>query len=842
MSVVATGLRRLPGIRFEAPPPPEPGLPRMDVAGFVGFAATGPLDVPVAVADMAQFADVFGAAAPLFWDPVAGEPVGGYLAPAVRAFFRNGGTRCWVVRVAGRQPAPWRAGFPVPGLAFLGNNDGTALPEQAMIAARAAGSWADEVTVTAGLLSSRLALTTPPRWDAATSTVEFAAHGTAAGDLIRVTYPGTGTQLMFTATGTDALWLSPWSPAAATPATAVLPDGTAVRATIDPDEDGTSARVALDSEVVPPAGALVRLDVADGPLLLPVRRVHEGDLIGRPVRPSRTPPDPAPTAPAWAEVLTVELTARVGHDRLCTLGPLAFHPDHPRYAGALPSDEELYATVPGPDDPAGPPWPPLWPEVAYPRFPLAGIDGRPMLYPIGMETSEAMPPAGTRVPALERDGLRAYAPGMFLDPALTDAGTATLLETADFVRYRSARPRALVGIHALLRIDEVTIVAVPDAVHQAWEPAAPEPIPDPPPHQPFAAPAECDRPGPFRDCAVRSLPAPRWESARPGRLTWAAVDGATAYVVTEPGGEIFRGPDTTVDLYGLPHGTHFYRVRALAGDTSSDWSDWTTVTVTGGDTWTAGPPTDATLLAVHRALLRMCAARGDMLAVLSVPRRYRERDVVAHTALLRGLSGDERTPSFGAVYHPWPVTVADPAASAVAIPPDGIAGGVLARRAASRGAWIAPANEILTDVVALEPEFAPGSYQLLQDGRVNTVRNDVRGFRWLSADTLSDDPDLRPVNVRRLLSLLRRVVVRDGPTYVFEPDDDALARHVERGLEAVLGELLARGAVEAYQVVIGGSPDDSLLAEVKVAPARPLRFLTVQLVRTGDRVVVTEGA
>ena len=176
MTVAAAGVRRLPGIRFqEHRPPPETGLPRMDMAGFVGFASTGPMDLPVAVTDMAQFAEVFGATAPLFRDPATGEPVSGYLAPAVRAFFRNGGTRCWVVRVAGRQPdqpapAAWRAGFPVPGLAALG---GDGVPRQAVATARAAGSWADDVRVSAGLLSRPLSLSAEPRWDADTSTVEF---------------------------------------------------------------------------------------------------------------------------------------------------------------------------------------------------------------------------------------------------------------------------------------------------------------------------------------------------------------------------------------------------------------------------------------------------------------------------------------------------------------------------------------------------------------------------------------------------------------------------------------------------------------------------------------------
>ena len=84
--------RRLPGFRFEVRSPQlSEVLPRMDVAVFVGFAASGPLHTPVAIEDIGQFAAIFGADAPLVWDPQRGEQVDAHLAPAVRAFFRNGG-------------------------------------------------------------------------------------------------------------------------------------------------------------------------------------------------------------------------------------------------------------------------------------------------------------------------------------------------------------------------------------------------------------------------------------------------------------------------------------------------------------------------------------------------------------------------------------------------------------------------------------------------------------------------------------------------------------------------------------------------------------------------------
>ena len=71
------------------------------VAGFVGLAPGGPINTPFRVSRWGQFAKVFG-------DP--NEPdngpfmEGAFLAHAVRGFFENGGTRCWVVRVGGSTP------------------------------------------------------------------------------------------------------------------------------------------------------------------------------------------------------------------------------------------------------------------------------------------------------------------------------------------------------------------------------------------------------------------------------------------------------------------------------------------------------------------------------------------------------------------------------------------------------------------------------------------------------------------------------------------------------------------------------------------------------------------
>src|SRR6266571_4035372 len=67
-------------------------------AGFVGLAVKGPLDVPQLITSWDQFVDVYG----------AGEV--GFLAKGVEGFFLNGGTRCYVVRVAHRARGETKAG------------------------------------------------------------------------------------------------------------------------------------------------------------------------------------------------------------------------------------------------------------------------------------------------------------------------------------------------------------------------------------------------------------------------------------------------------------------------------------------------------------------------------------------------------------------------------------------------------------------------------------------------------------------------------------------------------------------------------------------------------------
>jgi hypothetical protein len=494
---------------------------------------------------------------------------------------------------------------------------------------------------------------------------------------------------------------------------------------------------------------------------------------------------------------------------------------------------------------------------------------------------EADPGSGT---ALEQAGLAKFDADLFLDPGLRDATVRDLLDRADFIRYQSSDARPLTGIHAALGIDEATLIAVPDAVHRGWLRAGAAPLASPPASSPLDHPEwwrwlDCKDPKPpaagttlggggFIDCdVVAPVEIPLLTAMAPADgtygLSWTPAGSADILQeATRPdfsdAADIATGTLGQVTIYGRDAGDFYYRVRRRRGTRTSDWSNGVGVHVAAAAGWTSIAPADyldQTLVAVHTALVTMCAARGDLVGILSLPMHYDERNAITHTTKL---ALDSRVLSYGALWHPWLILRDGPdgdTAPLKATPPDGATAGVLAARALGRGAWIAPANEPLRGPVALIPSIGVAMRQALQDAAVNLIRQEPGGFVCLDADTLSPDDEVRPLNVRRLIALVRRAALRVGNDYAFEPNDGAARRAVRRAFESMLETLYFRGAFagrteqSSFQVVTDDSLNTPssidagrLIAEIRIAPSRPLSFLTLRLVQAGDAAVLQEGA
>jgi hypothetical protein len=989
--------RRLPGFRFEAQAPAlDEWLPRMDVAAFVGFAASGPLNLPVAVESVAQFTAIFGEDAGLAWDRQRGVETFAYLAPTVRAFFDNGGRRCWIVRVAreraaGAEDAPRNRAranfFPVPGLmaGALNTTDENrrGVVERlnpAYVQARSEGSWSDDLGVAASLVSRPAQVLS---FSLAKLRAAFALDSPddlVAGDLVRLTFKDEYV-LLFQAKEVTALsassplarrtvqadaahpvWLratSPHPPPVApqlvaarvytseplTPiqygaqetAERTQADEFAARRacvlypweTVETPEAKETRRegqmlkldLAVTAAEAPAVGALVRIEGEN--LWITVEEIgittnadlpgtHEGEAVqikGRgfwwlPVAPTAGALEEDGKLAPDGERLSFELWARKGSDYALTLGELAFGASHPRYFGQLPTDAEAYDT--DRTAPVNEPAEALWQPVGEIRFPLAGVgegDEKVVYFPLGMGflPEQFLPAVTLPGTPLERDGLAVFDAGLFLDPDLKEASLNDLLARADFIRYLSERPRRLRGIHAALALEEVTIVAVPDATHRGWARSELQRAPIARRSAPFPRPEwwhflDCSRHddpplvrrppvGHFLNCDIEVIERPLlaalddFSESGTYTLSWMSVVAGATFVVEESSERdwgaaavVYTGKAMRYTLYGRRPGDYYYRVRATTAKGTSDWSNGVGVRVAPSNGWQLTEEVDYTnaeLLPVQRALTRMCAARGDLLAVLALPAHYREDKSVEHISLLKTtqtrapgsdnsvrLNHDETGAfSYAALYHPW-LTGRDSRCFDLFrdTPPDGAACGVLARRANARGAWVAPANELIRGAVALTPPIVRHRWLDLQLAQLNLIRQEPRGFLALNADTLSDDEDLRLINVRRLLILLRRLALRHGATYVFEPNSAAFRRLVQRGFESLLDRMFLRGAfagrtaAASYQVVTGDSLNSRqsveqgrFVVELRIAPSLPLTFMTIRLVQTGDRGFVTEA-
>jgi hypothetical protein len=955
----------------------------MDIAVFVGFAAAGPLHTPVAVESEPQFTAIFGDDAPLAWDVVRGEEVHAHLGPAVRAFFRNGGQRCWIIRVA-RQSAneaqPLNRArynyFPIPNLARASFNLNGQISSvtPAFARGRAEGSWSDSLRVNTALLSRPVQVNGTLQRDGvgyALQIVRDPSNLLAVGDLIRLTYESTGISVLlalqtlesavpsppdvpvFVVTASRAVWLLSLSqdagaPSPDTPATAAVFTREAISSPLNTEDDIEAFEIVYNAVLSPGQSTLLVEDkitlkllncpLADAPQPGSVVRIDQGGnswwltvdgldftsgdegvpLVSGTAFRVIDPPNPLPAALLAGDRLSFEIWVRQAEEYSISISDLGFAPEHERFWAKLPTDEEVYR----PSDSVSSENPAtiLWKQVGdLFRFPLAGpgpadeiyfpllVSGVPQNYlgPVALPGSER-----------ERDGLAEFDAALFLDRDLTDIGTANLATTAGFLQYLSPRPRRLTGMHAAFPLEEATIIAVPDAVHGGWvkherEPLV-EPESSPPPLRPEwwhfldcnAAPAKkpalssCDpepaEPSPikpvhepewgnFLNCSIQIIEPPQLfafpQFSSDGNLSlrWELSPPQDAEYVLEESSQpnfsdavtVFEGTTSSFTLYGRRTGDYYYRVRAITGADTSDWSNGVAVRVEDESRWIVDTKdySPDVLLAVQRSLLRFCAARGDMFGVLSLPEHYREDKAIEHTGLLRatpnvappteGVSalglGEVNAFSYGAVYHPWLLGRETQGDAVIAMPPCGAVSGTIAESALTRGAWIAPANRPLRGVVALKPTLLPERHLALQDALINIVRQEPRGFLVLDSDTLSADEDLQEISVRRLLILLRRQALRLGATYVFEPNSAPFRRAVDRGFTEMLDGMFERGAfagaipATSYQVVTDSSLNTAqsvdlgrFIVELRVAPSLPMRFLTIRLVQTSDRTQALE--
>lgn len=211
--------------------------------------------------------------------------------------------------------------------------------------------------------------------------------------------------------------------------------------------------------------------------------------------------------------------------------------------------------------------------------------------------------------------------------------------------------------------------------------------------------------------------------------------------------------------------------------------------------------------------------------------------------------------SFVAAYHPW-LDIAPPGdlrSDLVEVNPSAVAAGIVARRELASGVPYGPANELADQVVGVVDRVSPRRHDELHQNAINVFLPDRDGIRLTAARTLSRDQSLRQLSVRRLMTMLSRVLVQEMQWAVFEPNNATLRSTLTELLTIFLRRMYRGGAFQgtedqAFFVRCDDflnppyvAEQGQLIVEIGVAPAEPLEFLVLRIIRDGDATLRVES-
>lgn len=261
------------------------------------------------------------------------------------------------------------------------------------------------------------------------------------------------------------------------------------------------------------------------------------------------------------------------------------------------------------------------------------------------------------------------------------------------------------------------------------------------------------------------------------------------------------------------------------------------------------PATDLdAIIALQRRLIDLASSLESFVVLLDVPPGLSQRRILAWREQLHSM--------YAAAYHPWlRVSRGDDARdAAIVINPSAVAAGIIARRELERGVQFGPANEFARSVFDVADRTSPARHAELHQQAINVYMPERDGVLLTAARTLSPDASYRQLSVRRLMTMLRRVLYRQMQWAVFEPNDFRLRADIHNQLDAYLRQLFAANAfagaraedsffvrcddaLNTQAVVDAGR----LLCYVGVAPAEPLEFIVLQIARDGDGTLRVQG-
>lgn len=287
----------------------------------------------------------------------------------------------------------------------------------------------------------------------------------------------------------------------------------------------------------------------------------------------------------------------------------------------------------------------------------------------------------------------------------------------------------------------------------------------------------------------------------------------------------------------------------------------------------------------YEAVMSHCEAMGDRVAILDAKRDG--TDLMGYTRVAAvdapttppattpsgdaaGQPGEEPAPprtrraaeaykprpsDFATLYLPWIYVKDLVTGETVLAPPSGHLAGIWARTDATRGVHKAPANEPMRGVLGVQKRITPSEQGELNTAGVNVIRMfSTVGIRPWGARTLSDDPQWRYLNVRRLFAMAEESIARGTQWIVFEPNDRPLWNMIKRDIAAFLtglwrdGALMGRTPEEAFFVKCDEetNPPDvvdagRVVTLIGMAPVKPAEFIVFQVSQFSGGTITEEA-
>lgn len=261
--------------------------------------------------------------------------------------------------------------------------------------------------------------------------------------------------------------------------------------------------------------------------------------------------------------------------------------------------------------------------------------------------------------------------------------------------------------------------------------------------------------------------------------------------------------------------------------------------------------------------LQMCEARGDCLMIVDPPLGLRAQQVVDwHNGILYSDLANAINSSYGALYHPWLKVFDQYNGGSIWIPPSGHVSSVFARTERVAESWFAPAGvnrgRLLTPLDT-EVDLSAGERDLMYGlgNAVNPIVNfPQEGITIWGQRTLQRTASaLDRVNVRMLLTYIKKNAQSLLRPFVFEPNDEITRSRVVNVSDPFLADIAARRGLTAFKVLCdetNNTPERIDRNELHVAyflkPTRAAEFIVLNLVVlrtdasfTADEVLAAAG-